>query len=154
MTYQELQERIEELEKQLRKITDERDSYRNQYKYLSEKWHPSTGRKPIYTDGTAAGLLIEHYYQGHTIRQIMADHNMANATVQRLIRKQLMEMVDDFSAGRMNISKVPDHRKVEIGMLRKVLNNKWYTGDYMKDNIISLLDKEDGDHDKQHIGQN
>jgi hypothetical protein len=41
----------------------------------------------------------------------------------------------------MKLSGDTDHRIAEIGMLKKVLKNKWYTSDYMRGNIIVLLDK-------------
>ena len=143
-----MQERIQllnkekaELKKQVSELTRDRDLYYGLYTKLRDKWHPSSGRKPMYSDGEAAGIFLDHYYKGKAVREIMDSHNMANSTVQRLLKRQLLQTVDSLSSGRMKLSGDTDHRNAEIGMLKKVIKNKWYTSDYMRGNIIVLLDK-------------
>jgi transcription initiation factor IIF auxiliary subunit len=136
------QERIQELEAQLQKVTDERDSYKAQYEYLRKKWHPSPGRKPVYTDGYAAGLYINHYYDVVSIRQLAKDNGIAVSTVQRLIKKQAQEMADDVSSGRLQLSKDSTRHNVELGILQDVLKNKWYTSEFQRLNIVALLGRE------------
>ena len=143
-----LQERIRqlnrektELKKQVSELTRDRDLYYGLYMGIREKWHPSPGRRPIYDKGDAAGIFIAHYYDGKSIREIMEERHMANATVQRILKRELLQTVDSLSSGRMKLSGDTDHRIAEIGMLKKVLKNKWYTSDYMRGNIIVLLDK-------------
>ena len=112
---------------------------------IRKKWHPSPGRRPIYSKGDAAGFFIEHYYEGNPIRQIAEEHHVANSTLQRLLKRELLETVDSISLGRSGLAGGTNHRNAEIRMLRKVLKNKWYTSDYMRDNIIATLSK-DGYH--------
>ena len=75
-----------ELKQQIGELTRDRDLYYGLYMDIRKKWHPSPGRRPIYSKGDAAGFFIEHYYEGKPIRQIAEEHHVANSTLQRLLK--------------------------------------------------------------------
>lgn len=66
----------------------------------------STGRPPKYSIAEeGADILIQHIYEGQSIKAIAREHNMSPTTVQKLLNKTRLQAADNFLNGTWTLSR-------------------------------------------------